>query len=139
MSKINKNQSYFNMITEQYVTFETARLLKEAGFNCLVKRYFRIPGFSSEPKEMSVLTAMNINREPRSYSCPTQALAARWLREMHHIFIMSNPMIDGWLYDLFDLKKHQYILCNKAAFTENYEEAYEAALQEALKLIIKKK
>ena len=119
MSKINKNQSYFNMITEQYVTFETARLLKEAGFNCLVKRYFRIPGFSSEPKEMSVLTAMNINREPRSYSCPTQ--------------------IDGWLYDLFDLKKHQYILCNKAAFTENYEEAYEAALQEALKLIIKKK
>lgn len=53
------------------------------------------------------------------------------------ILLILNPVLQGWIYDLYDLKKHQYILCNEDAFTENYEEAYEAALQEALRLIIK--
>ena len=127
------------MIAEQCVTFETARLLKEAGFNCRVNRYFRIPGFSSEPKEMSLLTAMNINREPRNYSRPTQALAARWLREVHHICITPQPTMQGWMFDLFDLRRHQYILCGKYVYAGNYEEALEEGLKEALELIIKNK
>lgn len=105
------------MIEEQFVSFETAKMLKEAGFkaNC----YF----------------ILDDNQE-RLYR-PTQALAARWLREVHHIFIMLTPVIQGWMYDLFDLKKHQYILCNEDAMKESYEAAFETALREAIKLIKK--
>lgn len=121
------------MITEQYVTFQTAQLLKEAGFDIPCKRLFLkdgCPGITAEEENHNDATC-------NAYSRPTQALAARWLREVHHIFIMLTPVIKGWLYDIFDLKKHQYILCNEEAFSEQYEEAFEEALQEALRLIIK--
>lgn len=135
------------MITEQYVTFETARLLKEAGFNCRVKRYFRRPGFSSEPKEMSLLTAMDINREPMSYSCPTQALAARWLREVHGIHVSSGIFMDSandsdgktvdewtfWSFDLFDNSGR--IIEESDDRYDTYEEALEAGLKHCLELI----
>lgn len=105
------------MIEEQFVSFDTAKMLKEAGFkaNCAF--------------------ILDDNQE-RLYR-PTQDLAARWIREEHHIFIMLTPVIQGWMYDLFDLKKHQYILCNEDAMTESYEAAFETALREAVKLIKK--
>lgn len=112
------------MIAEQYVTFETAQLLKEAGFDISCDKWYGEDGFFMSGNYMS-------------HRCPTQSLAARWLRETHNILLILNPVLQGWIYDLYDLKKHQYILCNEDAFTENYEEAYEAALQEALKLIVK--
>ena len=105
------------MIEESYVSFETAKLLKEAGFEAEC-------GFI-------------VDDDGRKLYRPTQALAARWLREEHHIFIMLTPVIEGWMYDLFDLKKHQYILCNEDAMTESYEVAFETALREAIKLIKK--
>lgn len=130
------------MITEQYVTFETARLLKEAGFNCRVKRYFRMPDFSSEPKEMSLLNAMNINMEPMSYSCPTQALAARWLREIHNLHVKCHHIheVDKWYYDV-TLISHDHKTWNTCMEVSGvdfsqYEECFEKGLQDALRLII---
>lgn len=114
------------MITEQYVTLETARLLEESGFDISCDKWYGEDGFFMSGNYMS-------------HRCPTQSLAARWLREVHHIFIMLYPVIKGWLYDIFDLKKHQYILCNEEAFSEQYEEAFETALQETLRLIINNK
>ena len=105
------------MIEEQFVSFDTARMLKEAGFEAEC-------GFI-------------VDDDGRKLYRPTQDLAARWLREEHHIFIMLTPVIEGWVYDLFDLKKHQYILCNEDAMTESYEVAFETALREAIKLIKK--
>lgn len=122
------------MITEQYVTFQTAQLLKEAGFNVPVRTQYSHRGnvwCSEKPNDY------NSDKTSPTLSRPTQQLAARWLREAHNILLILNPVLQGWIYDLYDLKKHQYILCNEDAFTENYEEAYEAALQEALRLIIK--
>ena len=121
------------MIAEQYVTFETARLLKEAGFDEICDTFY-----SSNVGAPYLLCSRNSELRKEYYSRPTQALAARWLREVHHIFIMLSPVIKGWIYDLFDLKKHQYILCNEESFSEQYEEAFETALQETLRLIIKK-
>lgn len=107
------------MITEQYVTFETARLLKEARFEA----------------ECSFI----IDDDGRKLYRPSQQLAARWLREVHHISIILTPMEDGWMYDLFAIKKYQYIILSKDAGIVTYETAFEKALQEALQLIIKNK
>ena len=105
------------MIEESYVSFDTARMLKEAGFEAEC-------GFI-------------VDDDGRKLYRPTQALAARWLREEHNIFIQLNPTFDGWLLDLFDLKKHQYILTNKDANADSYEQAFEDGLREAIKLIKK--
>lgn len=139
------------MITEQYVTFEIAQLLKEAGF--------REPSrglYLYNPKEKCYKLTLCILGEYDErvdemyekgdyygygdfYLAPTQALAARWLREVHRIAIILTPMTDGWMYDLYDLKKYQYIILSKDAGIVTYEDAFEKALQEALQLIIETK
>ena len=106
-------------------------MLKEAGFDEVCRSAYYATGNSA------VMYERNSMLSPGYVSRPTQALAARWLREVHNIFIQLNPTFDGWLLDLFDLKKHQYILTNKNANADSYEQALEDGLQEAIKLIKK--
>lgn len=120
------------MITEQYVTFETAKMLKEAGFDEICDTFY-----SSAEGAPYLLRSHNIELDKKHYSRPTQALAARWIREIHKICLILTPMSDGWMYDLYDLKKYQYIILSKDAGIVTYETAFEEALQEALRLIIK--
>ena len=124
------------MIEESYVSFDTARMLKEAGFDVPCNSYYELEDGEVVRKDSIGSSDYNAY-EDTVCSRPTQALAARWLREEHHIFIMLTPVIKGWMYDLFDLKKHQYILCNEDAMTESYEAAFETALREAIKLVKK--
>ena len=107
------------MIEESCVSFETANLLKEAGFkaNCAF--------------------ILDDNQE-RLYR-PTQALAARWLREVHGLFIEIFYRITGFNYEII------YTKTDEVAFTPHepkinfisYEGCLEDALQEAIKLIKK--
>ena len=119
------------MIEESYVSFETAKMLKEAGFDVVCRSFY----------EDNDLTVWNMVEHPskmnRWLPRPTQSLAARWLREVHHIHAILTPLSDGWMYDLYDLKKYQYIILSKDAGLVTYESAFEEALQEALQLIIK--
>lgn len=122
------------MITEQYVTFQTAQLLKEAGFNEICDTFY-----SSNVGAPCLLRSRNSELDKKHYSRPTQALAARWLRDVYHIYITQQPTMQGWMFDLFDLLRHQYILCGKYVYAGNYEEALEEGLKEALELIINNK
>ena len=107
------------MIEEQFVSFDTAKMLKEAGFkaNCAF--------------------ILDDNQE-RLYR-PTQALAARWLREVHGLFIEIFYRITGFNYEII------YTRIDDVAFTPHepkinfisYEGCLEDALQEAVKLIKK--
>ena len=121
------------MITEQYVSFDTAKMLKEAEFGEVCHSFY--DESSGTAWNMTERASMMSGWLPR----PTPALAARWLREEHHISILITPLLDGWMVDLFDLVKYQYILCNKDTMADTYEEALEDGLQEALQMIIKRK
>ena len=121
------------MITEQYVSLQTAILLKRAGFDerCYWDYY--------ETGVIGCKYKRNSELPTDYYSRPTHDIAARWLREVHKICLILTPMTDGWMYDLYDLKKYQYIILSKDAGIVTYEAAFEEALQEALQLIIKDK
>ena len=124
------------MIEESYVSFDTAKLLKEAGFNVSCRySYDNVGGF----RWLKI-------REPTPKGwvpCPTQALAARWLREKHRIVLnvaFIQPSIDGdmWRYLVGKMDdmiwESEYKTGRKYA---TYEQAMEAGLQEAVKLIKK--
>lgn len=128
------------MITEQYVTLETAKLLKEAGFDipCFVQYTERATTWRCDCPE-------NFNKYQCATSCPTQQLSARWLREVHGLNIVAcfndNAFTDaekGWFYMREDTNRNDpdSVYCDFKDY-KTYEEAIEAGLQESLKLIIK--
>lgn len=69
-------------ITEDFVSFEIAKLLKEKGFNEPCRSVY-------EEKILRVNTMCDyFNSELSSYVCaPTHQMAMKWLREVHKIDI----------------------------------------------------
>ena len=129
------------MIEEQYVSFETAKLAKEKGFD-IPTRY----GFSERRSLVRVDTSDNWNQDKELYSRPTQSLLARWLRENYGLFIEitidfmrliteDNPTkyYPMYYYKIINLKNSSYV--NNRHEYYSYEEAMEDGLQEALKLL----
>lgn len=127
------------MITEQCVTFETARMLKEAGFD--------VPCFKQYSERGTIWRCdcpENFNKSQCATSCPTQDLAARWLREVHRIvvdtaFIPPSTVRDTWRYFIGEMDdmvwNGDYVPSDE--FYGTYEQALEAGLQEAIKMIKK--
>jgi len=117
---------------EKTISFETALLAKEKGFDVDVYERFI--------------------RKEKEYKRPTQSFLATWLRIKHNIFVSVLPFQDiedncelCWYYTLVDYNdsntKNDDILCNENHLCasidnfEKYEEAFEEVLVEALKLI----
>ena len=91
---------------------------------------------------------MGLSRDSRDnfqyeYLAPTQSIAARWLREVHHfaVCIWFSKDHEKWFYaygDMqnitfdtdYDISEYEY---------ETYEAALESGLQVALELIVKNK
>lgn len=128
------------MIEESYVSFDTARMLKEAGFEAnLETRYVE------EEKDEWAFWESGTKRSDYNYfddtiACPTQALAARWLREVHKIMIVPffDDYMGKWYYVIDGVKKQSGIKCVQSASDyDDYETALEAGLQEAIKMVKK--
>ena len=124
------------MIEESYVSFDTAKMLKEAGFDEVCNLFY-----VSGKGDTCLMYERNSRLDKGQYSCPTQALAARWLRETHgfHVFakraydyILSRHTWGFWI----QREKYDTALSLEIGF-DSYETALEAGLQEAIKLIKK--
>lgn len=103
------------MIEESYVSFDTAKMLKEAGFEARCGAIVEDDG--------------------RKLYRPTQALAARWLREVHNIDISID--VYNRYYYCCNIYKNKHRMIMKDIIGPDYIEVLEAGLQEAIKLIKK--
>lgn len=77
------------MITEDYVSFEVAKLLKEKGFDEKAKSYFTDDGL--EGYMFGTGQKSNSELEDCFYSRPTHQMAMKWLRETHNLHIITLP------------------------------------------------
>ena len=131
------------MITEDYVSFEIAKLLEEKGF----EQHKCQHSYDSKG-----VFKWSDNLDPYEYSAPTLQMAMKWLREVHHIEIYITfgfPFIDGkqqykyfWSivrvcdnhleYPMDDPGSASY----NEEMADSYEEAVEAALKYCLKNLI---
>lgn len=129
------------MITEDYVSFETAKLLKEKGFDCLCHSYFRKDNPNNLVKETC---GANWNDTPFFTSRPTLQMAMKWLREVHKLYVevVPNPfnfehqdIQDGWGCEVTHLSDLSYD-GNYEFFQKKYS-TYEEACEEAIKYCLK--
>ena len=120
------------MIEEQFVLFDTAKLLKEAGFDELCDWAYYAAG--------NVCYKDNRNSELSNgyVSCPTQAVASRWLREKQKIDVIVEIYNRNY-YDYMIYKNKHLLINSEVTAYETYEETLEAGLQAALKLLIEDK
>lgn len=121
---------------EEFVALETAKLLKEKGFKEYCKDVIDKNNIIRE-----TLYRTNDELPKQCYSRPTQSIAQKWLRETKnlHIAIIRNAC--GYGYDICKADNGTHITDgifdgpNDGGQWDTYEEALEAGLVEALKLI----
>lgn len=131
------------MIEESYVSFDTAKRLKEAGFDVPCRDFFTIEGDGNV-----VITEARSCREHNSFedcfiSRPTQALAARWLREVHDTFVKMERVgsFDGkefrfyWSFSIISVSTACLKSISGGRY-DGYEEALEVGIAQVLERII---
>lgn len=142
---------------EAYVSFETAKLLKETGFNWKCNHYYMenisgdehylLPGsimYGEDYNKRIKLNELgvNINTSSGKISAPTQQMACSWLREEYKIHITTEPL-EMFKQERIVCEPVIYLLNDFDDFTLEYktvrlkecdtnEDAIEAALQYVL-------
>ncbi len=129
-------------MTEELVTLETAKLLKEKGFKEDVSVFYELvcEEGSYEYELFESYDAQNYNASVYSFSAPTQYIAQKWLREIKKLHITIYNSASGYTYDISKADMGTVLYCfpegpNDAGNWDTYEEALEAGLVECLKLI----
>lgn len=131
------------MITEDYVSFETAKLLKEKGFddNCAALYDLR----SGELNQRGVGYVFNNGQWDNFITAPTLQMAMKWLREVHHLHISVEMGfdVDNSQYFFFvpsickfSNKDGEYLTPFGEREFNIYEEACEAAIKYCLENLI---
>lgn len=122
------------MITEDYVNFEIAKLLKEKGFNEYCYGYY----YTSKYMTYGDIKQRNLDLFPDSYSAPTLQMAMKWLREKQ-IFITIGfcdyPTLhkSEWIPEVCT---HDSIFDEPSIAYSTYEEACEEAIKYCLEKLI---
>ena len=129
------------MITEDYISFETAKLLKEKGFDEATFHDFDENGIWWFEEVL-----VNHNSQG-GIACPTLQMVMKWLRDVHNIFIgifvceRYENLMDAdtkimFFFELFSLKEKQTIDVPYQYYVRTYEEACEAAIKYCLENLI---
>ena len=141
------------MITEDYVSFETAKLLKEKGFpqeyNIYHSLVYNEEDYEDEYEVQRMILETRLVKagtlssypvgvpEPKCY-CPTLQMAMKWLREKHNLFIQVTIVPHTTItmeqkYFLFSIHKDRRRLAFKKDFPSECYFSYEQACEEAIK------
>lgn len=139
------------MITEDYVSFETAKLLKEKGFDEATNRYYNAQ--YDQIRTVSDTFMWHWNDEEfmkrvlmeGAIAIPTLQMAMKWLRENFNINPVPYALSLGWYFEVFDLTQRDITGCallyqvgipSKEQVFKSSEEACEAAIKYCLENLI---
>lgn len=136
------------MIKEEFVTYSQAKALKECGFDW--ETYFCYDDEQETCDDkipyQADAAAKNHNRCKlvngiEYYSAPTQALAQKWLREVHNIHVLphlENVNIPQYVCHVTHLRNYSARLTDDAKYFPTCEAALSAGIDAALELIKQK-
>ena len=126
------------MITEDYVSFELAKLLKEKGFDELCGKKYN--GYKSIVPAGKVIELWQNSEFDTDEECsaPTLQMTMKWLRLKHKAFISITYENDGVFTANLKVpsKEVDCMIDNKHNCWFTYEEAAEAAIKYCLENVI---
>ena len=122
------------MITEDYVSFEIAKLLKEKGFRCATLHYYY-------DKDGDLLfSAGGVDAGKNEFVAPTLQMAMKWLREVHGLhFWIAHKLKQNkglpWYYEIHNIETGTVVKIGDVV-CGSYEVACEAAIKYCLEKLI---
>ena len=122
-------------ITEDYVSFETAKLLKEKGFDAVCRTAYETITNEHEVEQCSPSSWGELNQVKR----PTLQMAMKWLREKHIVIVTdvekfyADGSVSSWIYHIWCDDNFEE---NVSVHFNTYEEACEAAIKYCLENFI---
>ena len=125
------------MITEDYISFETAKLLKEKGFDVYVRSYYEKNEYKTKEEFSKNNALWNWNISSFRYSAPTLQMAMKWLREVHNLLILISVdnMVSGYEWSIYYTDSHEITPYAESGY-KSYEDACEAAIRYCLENLI---
>ena len=122
------------MITEDYVSFETAKLLKKKGFPQTTFRCHYIIDGNAHYKSFENRCGFG----DYDIIAPTLQMAMKWLLKKYNIFICVLFLEESneFGYTIEDIIKKKYITTSKKSSYKEPEEACEAAIKYCLEKLI---
>jgi hypothetical protein len=139
------------MITEDYVSFETAKLLKEKGFDehCFCINY---PLPEGEHHSIILPNLLNNSMIPFTdeykfcrykedfITIPTLQMAMKWLRETHDIDFDINTTgsrhVRRYHLAIWENKDEEMVTINPIGYFNKWEQACEAAIKYCLEHLL---
>ena len=122
------------MVTESYVSFEIAKLLKEKGFDEATFHDYDENGICWFEEVL-----VNHNSQG-GVACPTLQMAMKWLRENYCLYIdielLSGPSFSWYIWFMNDPKHMMGCSEDIRHYYDAYEEACEAAIKYCLENLI---
>ncbi len=131
---------------ESLITFETAKLAREKGFN-FPKVYPYREEFVYDKSELIKIVIGNYQSmalkivDGITYNAPTQSVLQKWIRENHKIHIEIHPdnydeVDNEWRFCLLKLRPDiKFVETTEFMIYRTYEKAMEEALKMALNYI----
>jgi hypothetical protein len=131
------------MVAEDYVSFETAKLLKEKGFDESISMVYMPYGDLCKSDRYDSIRNSNYNDITKNYfecTAPTQQMAVKWLREVHNIVIVIDVCRETgregfYCWQLEDSRTGDWIV-NIIGECPTYEQACDGALKYCLENLI---
>jgi len=142
------------MITEDYVSFETAKLLKEKGFKEWCRCCYGVAvlhngenisfdeecELKDEGRENEIeyveggtfyyFNCNNDDEDTNVWAAPTLQMAMKWLREAHNLWCEISWEGKGlWCVNIFSLVDEEFISGSIIHKIKSYEEACETAIK----------
>ncbi len=134
-------------ITEDCVSLEVAKLLREKGFDCECAYVYGHPNGDYEYVfENFYRPIKNSELIESAYTAPTLQMAEKWLRDVHNLVIMISPITsdedgDGgclWNWDVYETGARIVWAAldkNERAY-KRYADACNEALEQCLKELV---
>lgn len=140
------------MITEDYVSFETAKLLKRKGFDEICRAFWKVwngetnlchcnSSHTFEYCHNSMLEQYN-DAEETNIAAPTLQMAMKWLREVYSIHCDIGYDDLDWFWNILDVsdsvpvEECPKMIKDGTAGHKTYEEACEAGIKYCLENLI---
>ena len=134
------------MIIEEYVSFETAKLLKEKGFDESTSMVYMSYGDLCKLNRYDSIRNSNYNDITKNYfecTAPTHQMTMKWLREKYNIYISIQPDFPSdkdykmcWCWSASILHENCISLKEYQCYIETYEQAVEAGIKYCLENLI---